>query len=153
MVKIETRIRGAGLRVVRLRRLAPALSPINSRKLVGETHAPFRHKIEDDFCPSVRGVFAVCPGETNALETEFSRQRASSRSRGGEVACYMDIWGGAECNRESSVASALWPNILEASKVTRLPLRPGPTLNQLKALGISSGGQAGRFEKGSGVSL
>jgi hypothetical protein len=165
MVKIETRIRGAGLLAACLRRYAPVLSPSNSRKRIGElanyfdllTGAPrpigerslcgivprlsatnfgrgsqpangaatskstFRHKIEDDFCPSVRGVFAVCPGETNALETEFSRQRASSRSRGGAV--------------------------------YRLPLRPGPQLESLKALGISSGGQARGFKKGSGVSL
>ena len=155
MVKIDTRIRGAGLLVVRLRGHAPALSPSNSRKYARElADSTFRHKIEDASCPSVRGVFAVCPGETNALVSdELSRQRACSRSRGGEVACCM----GAPTNcadflRSGTQRKDLW-SILTAGEVHRLPLRPGPTLNQLKALGISSGGQAYRFEKGSGVSL
>ena len=78
-------------------------------------------KIEHGVCASVRAVSTGCTGETNALETEFSRQRAGSRSRGGEF--------------------------------VRLPLRPGPTRNHTKALGISSGVQTLRFQKGSGVSV
>lgn len=44
----------------------------------------FARKIEHGICVSVRGGFTVCPSETNALNfVEFSRQRATSRCRGG----------------------------------------------------------------------
>jgi hypothetical protein len=107
----------------------PLVSPSIRVQKAQLSNGPFRHKIEDAFRPSVRGVCNWCSGETNALSfaAEFSRQRASSRSR-------IAMWG-----------------------IFYLPsrsqgLRPGPISNQLKALGISvtttEGATAG-FEEGS----
>lgn len=84
-------------------------------------------KIERDFCANVRVGFNRCSGETNALaKSQFSRQRASSRSRGGYF----------------------------PPPPTRV--RPGPYLKYSKALGISvtTAGreQLSRFEKGNRVS-
>jgi hypothetical protein len=201
MVKIDTRIRGAGLRVESLCRLTPALSPSYSRKLTGKFLGPFRHKIERGVCASVRGAACFkdargfthnrsgirtavlrehagitarpkdrgissilaasqtgCPGETNALETEFSRQRASSRSRGGEFACYTGIRGWLRPLLCVSASTRKPANILAAGEFAPKPLRPGPHMNELKALGISTATVGGngtdflRFQEGSGVS-
>jgi hypothetical protein len=105
----------------------PLVSPSIRVQKAQLSNGTFHLKIEDDFCPSVRGVCNWCSGETNALSfaAEFSRQRASSRSR------------------------------IAVKFIRSYGLRPGPHRN-LKALGISvttTEGATGGFQEGSpGVS-
>lgn len=75
-------------------------------------------------CASVRGVSAGCPGETNALrKAEFPRQRAGSRSCGGDV-----------------YRLPLRPG-------------PPRNDNKALGISLEKWGQTGRFQEGSGVSL
>jgi len=71
-----SRIRGAGLLVASLCRQAPALSPSNSRKLVGKLRETFGLKIEHVLCASVRGCSAVFQSETNAPAMRVLRATA-----------------------------------------------------------------------------
>lgn len=64
--KFSARIRGAGLLAERPRRCAPAPSPSNSRKCIGELAQTFGLHIERVLCASVRGGSTVIPNETNA---------------------------------------------------------------------------------------